>query len=104
MYILKVYSVRYTLRLNTNVKKIFFGQNERYKKCPLFLPGGPTHYSFKFKALKHKVRLLWFVLKREIQQGEFNGWKFFWVAVLQGEILSWKTPVGKIPFQQTPSW
>ena len=31
-----MYSIRYTLRSNTNVKKISFEQNKRYKKCPLF--------------------------------------------------------------------
>ena len=36
MYILKVYSIHYTLRLNTDVEKISFGQNKRCKKCPLF--------------------------------------------------------------------
>ena len=33
MYILKVYSIRYTLKQNT---KIPFDQNKSYKKCPLF--------------------------------------------------------------------
>ena len=33
MYILKVYSIRYTLKQNT---KIPFDQNKPYKKCPLF--------------------------------------------------------------------
>ena len=47
MYILKVYSIHYTLRQNTNVKKISFGQNKRYKKC----------HSFISNFLKHKVRL-----------------------------------------------
>ena len=38
MYILKLYSIHYTLRQNTNLKKIPFGQNKvkPYKKCPLF--------------------------------------------------------------------
>ena len=33
MYILKVYSIRYSLKQNT---KIPFDQNKPYKKCPLF--------------------------------------------------------------------
>ena len=36
LYILKVYSIHYTLRQNANVKKLPFGQNKRYRKCPLF--------------------------------------------------------------------
>ena len=36
MYILKVYSIHDTLRWNTNVKKISFGQNNWCKKCPFF--------------------------------------------------------------------
>ena len=34
MYILKVYSIHYTMRYNINVKKNSFGQNKRYKKFP----------------------------------------------------------------------
>ena len=36
MYILKVYSIQYTLRQKASVKKIPFGQTKRYKKYPLF--------------------------------------------------------------------
>ena len=36
LYIVKVYSIHYTLRKKTNFKKITFEQNERYKKYPLF--------------------------------------------------------------------
>ena len=61
MYIPKVYSIHYTFRLNTNVKKNSFGKNQRYKKCRLF-SRTPTHHSFAFKLrflneLKIKVRL-----------------------------------------------
>ena len=57
IYILKVYSIHYTLRLNTNVS---FGQNRRYKKSLFFLLQAPTHHSFTFNLrflydLKHKV-------------------------------------------------
>ena len=60
--ILKVYSTNYTLRKNTNVKKLSFGQNKRYKNCPFFLSRAPTQYSFTFNSrflyeLKHKVRI-----------------------------------------------
>ena len=34
MYILKVYSMHYTLRQNANVWKMYCGQNKRYKKYP----------------------------------------------------------------------
>ena len=59
IYILKVYSIHYTLRLNTNVS---FGQNRRYKKSLFFLLQAPTHHSFTFNLrflyeLKHKVPL-----------------------------------------------
>ena len=36
MYVLKVYSIQYTLWQNTNVEIISFGQNKQFKKCPLF--------------------------------------------------------------------
>ena len=54
MYVLKVYSIHYTMRSNTNLKKYPFGLNKRYKKCP--------HHSFTFNLrflyeLNHKVRL-----------------------------------------------
>ena len=44
------------------LKKIPFGLNKRYKKCPLFLSRALTHYSFIFHLrflyeLKHKVHL-----------------------------------------------
>ena len=47
----------------TNVKKISFGQNKRYKNNLLFfLSRAPTHHSFTFNLrflyeLKHKARL-----------------------------------------------
>ena len=58
MYIVKVYSVHYTLRSNTNVKKISFWENKRYKNAIVFLSGAPTHHSFNFNLrflyeLKH---------------------------------------------------
>ena len=62
MHILKVYSIHYTLRQNTNVKKNCFGQNKRYKNALFFLSWAPAHHSFTFNLrflyeLKHKVRL-----------------------------------------------
>ena len=62
IHILKVYSIHYRLRYNTNVKKIFFGQNKRNKKCTLFFLLAPTHHSVTFDSqflqeLKHKVHL-----------------------------------------------
>ena len=48
MYILNEYSVHYTLRENTNVKKIIFGENKRFKRCSLFFSPAPTHHSFTF--------------------------------------------------------
>ena len=36
IHILKVYSKHYTLRWNTDVKNVSFGQNKRYQKYPLF--------------------------------------------------------------------
>ena len=36
MYILKVNSIHYTLKSNTNLKNIPFTQNNGTKKCPLF--------------------------------------------------------------------
>ena len=62
MYILNVYSVHFTLRSNTNVKKSSFGQIKRYKKCPLFFLRELRLISFTFNLqflyeLKRKVRL-----------------------------------------------
>ena len=62
MYILKMYSINYTLRQNTNVKKIFFGQNKQDKNALFFLSQAPTHHSVTFDLrflyeLKHKVHL-----------------------------------------------
>ena len=48
MYILKVYSIHYTLRLNTNLKKSLFGQNKRYKKCPPFSFANSNSSQFYF--------------------------------------------------------
>ena len=44
------------------LKKFSFGQNERYKKYPLFYSQSPTHYGFTFNLrflyeLQQKVRL-----------------------------------------------
>ena len=62
MHILKVYSIHYTLRQNTNVKKNCFGQNKRYKNALFFLSWAPAHHSFTFNLwflykLKYMVRL-----------------------------------------------
>ena len=43
------------------LKNISFGQDKRYKKCPLYFSQTPTHHSFTFNLkflckLKHKVR------------------------------------------------
>ena len=62
MYILKVYSIHYTLRKNKKVQKICVGQNKRYKKYLLFLSRASTHHSFTFNLrfsyeLNHMVRL-----------------------------------------------
>ena len=62
MYILKVYSIHCILRQNTTLKKISFGQNKRYKKCPFFLSRASAHHCFTFNLrffykLKYKVRL-----------------------------------------------
>ena len=64
MYILKLHSIHYALlkKKNTNVEKVSFGQNKRYKKCPLFLSRAPAHHIFTFNLrflyeLKHKVCL-----------------------------------------------
>ena len=42
MHILKVYSIHYTLRKNTNVKNFSFEQSKRYKNAHIFLSW--THY------------------------------------------------------------
>ena len=62
MYILKVYSIHYTLRSNANRKKIPFEQNKRPQKCPLFSFANSNSHRFTFNLrflyeLKHKVRL-----------------------------------------------
>ena len=64
MYILKVYSIHYTLRLNISVKKNSLAQNKRYcmKSAHFFLLPAPTHHSFTFNLrllyeLNLKVRL-----------------------------------------------
>ena len=62
LYILKGYSIHYTLRQNANVKKLPFGQNKRYRKSLFFLSRAPFHHSFTFDLrflyeLKRKVSL-----------------------------------------------
>ena len=64
IYILKVYSIRYTLISNTNVNKISFGQKKKNntKNTLLLLSRAPTHHSFTFNSrllyeLKHMVHL-----------------------------------------------
>ena len=61
MYILKVYSILYTFRYNTNVKKIPSDKINSTKKAHFFLSRAPTHHSFTFNLrflyeLKHKIR------------------------------------------------
>ena len=59
MCTLKVYSIHYTLRSNTNVKKI--SKINGTKIALFFLSRAPTHHSFTFSLgllyeMKHKVR------------------------------------------------
>ena len=61
MYVLKVYSINYTLRSNINVKKNFPSDKINGTKKVLFLSRAPTHHSFTFNLhflceLKHKGR------------------------------------------------
>ena len=53
IYVLKVYSIHSTLRWDTNVKKISFGQNKRYKKCTLssFRSSNSWQFYFQFAIL-----------------------------------------------------
>ena len=62
MHILKVYSIYYILRSNTNVKKIHSDKIGGAKNAVFFLSQALTHYSFNFNLrfsydLKHKGRL-----------------------------------------------
>ena len=62
MHILKVYSIHYTLRLNTNLKKIHSNKINGTKNAFFFLSWAPSHHSFTFNLrflyqLKLKVRL-----------------------------------------------
>ena len=62
IYILKVYSLHYTLRKNTNVKKLSFGESKQYNKCPIFSFVSSNSSQFTFNSrflyeLKHEVRL-----------------------------------------------
>ena len=60
MYILKVCSIHYTVRQNTNVKKIISGWNKRYKKCPLFSFVSSNSSQFYFAILVW-AEAQWFV-------------------------------------------
>ena len=58
----QVYPMHYTLRQQTNVKKMSFKQNKRYLKCTLFFSEAPSYHSFTFNSrflyeLKHKDSL-----------------------------------------------
>ena len=59
IFVLKVYSIHYILRKNTNDQKNY-RQNKCYIKCTLFCSQAPTHHSFFFNLwflyqLKNKV-------------------------------------------------
>ena len=62
-YILKVYSIHYTLRWNINVKKKFpLDKIKGTENALFFLSRAPTHHSFTFNLqflykLEHKVSL-----------------------------------------------
>ena len=61
VYILKVYSIHYTLRQNKNVKKTSFGKNVT-KNALFVLSRAPFHHTFTFDSrflyeLEHKI---WF--------------------------------------------
>ena len=61
MYILKVYSINYTLKQNTNVKKFPPDKINGTKNAFFFLLQVPAYHSFNFNLrflheLKHKVR------------------------------------------------
>ena len=55
MYILKVYSIHYTLRSNKNVQKNPSDKINVTKNALFFLSRAPTHHSFTFNL--HKVCL-----------------------------------------------
>ena len=59
MYILKAYSIHYTLRQNTNVKESSFGQNKRYKKWCLFSFTSSSSSQFYFN--------LWFLYELKLK-------------------------------------
>ena len=57
-----MYSIHYTLRYNTNVKKIPSDKISSTKNALSFLSRAPSHHSFTFNLrflyeLNHKVRL-----------------------------------------------
>ena len=62
MYILKVYSIHYALRWNTNLKNFALDKMNVTKNALFFLSRVPTHHSVTFNLrhlheLKHKFRL-----------------------------------------------
>ena len=63
MYVLKVYSIYYTLRYNTTVKKnLTLDKMNGSKNALIFLLRAPTNHSFSFNLeflyeVKHKVCL-----------------------------------------------
>ena len=70
------------MRQNTNVKKISFRQNKRYKKCPLFFSRAPAHHSFTFNLqflyeLKRKV-----CLSKTVCGISHFGFRFVFIKVL----------------------
>ena len=52
-----MYLMHYTLRKNTNVNKVSFKQNKRYKKCPLFSFANPNSSQFHFLQHHNLVSL-----------------------------------------------
>ena len=80
MYILKVYSIHYTLKQNTNPKKNPCGQNRRYKKCPIYFFELQTHHSFTIN-LRFLYELKDKVLSKTVYGIFHFGFRFVFVKV-----------------------
>ena len=84
VYTLKVYSICYILRQNTNSKKSSFRRNKCYKKCTFW---ASAHHNFSFNSrfpfeLKHKVhhsKIINSLNLREHQQKTFVTFGGFWL-------------------------